>query len=308
MIWTNIKRITRAGFFSFWRNGFVSLASVLIMIITLSVIGSIIFVHALLATSLAQIQDKVDVNVYFVTTAPEDQILAMKQTIEQLPEVAQVTYVSRDQELQDFKDRHANNQLTLQALDELGDNPLGAVLNIKAREPSQYEGIAAYLDQRKNAADGSGNIIDTVNYSQNKQAIDKLSQIITSAEKLGTILTALFILISIIITFNTIRLAIYMSKEEIAVMRLVGASRTYIRGPFVVSGILYGLAAGLLTLAIFYPISYWLGNASQNFFIGMNIFDFYISNFPFIFLVVVGSGMFIGAVSSFLATHKYLKV
>ncbi|HVS79805.1 MAG TPA: permease-like cell division protein FtsX [Candidatus Paceibacterota bacterium] len=308
MIWTNIKRITRSGFFSFWRNGFVSLASVFIMVITLSVIGSIIFVHALLTSSLQALQDKVDVNVYFVTTAPEDQILAMQKDLQSLPDVANVTYVSRDQELADFKERHADNQLTLQALDELGDNPLGAVLNVKAKDPSEYEGIANYLDQRKNAADGSGNIIDTVNYSQNKQAIDRLNTIIHSAESLGTILTIVLILLSIIITFNTIRLAIYMAREEIAVMRLVGASRTYIRGPFVVSGILYGLAAGLLTLAIFYPICYWLGNASQNFFIGLNIFDYYIANFPLIFLVVVGSGMVIGAVSSFLATHKYLKV
>jgi cell division transport system permease protein len=278
------------------------------MVITLSVIGSIIFVHALLTSSLQALQDKVDVNVYFVTTAPEDQILAMQKDLQSLPDVANVTYVSRDQELADFKERHADNQLTLQALDELGDNPLGAVLNVKAKDPSEYEGIANYLDQRKNAADGSGNIIDTVNYSQNKQAIDRLNTIIHSAESLGTILTIVLILLSIIITFNTIRLAIYMAREEIAVMRLVGASRTYIRGPFVVSGILYGLAAGLLTLAIFYPICYWLGNASQNFFIGLNIFDYYIANFPLIFLVVVGSGMVIGAVSSFLATHKYLKV
>jgi len=308
MIWVNIKRITRSGFFSFWRNGFVSLASILIMIVTLSVIGSILFVHAILTTSLTQIENKVDVNVYFTTTAPEDQILAMEKDLEALPEVSNVTYVSREQELQDFKDRHANNQLTLQALDELGDNPLGAVLNVKAKQPSEYEGIANYLDQRKNAADGSGNIIDTVNYSQNKQAIDSLSKIITSAESLGTALTIVLILISIIITFNTIRLAIYMARDEISVMRLVGASRSYIRGPFVISGILYGLAAGLLTLGIFYPITYYLGGFTSNFFIGINIFTYYISNFPFIFSVIVGSGIVVGAISSFLATQKYLKV
>jgi len=308
MIWINIKRITRAGFFSFWRNGFVSLASVLVMIITLSVIGSIIFLNALLTSTLTQLKDKVDVNVYFVTSASEDQVLAMQKTLEALPEVAAVTYSSREKELADFKDRHANNQLTLQALNELGDNPLGAVLNIKAKQPSQYEGIANYLDQRKNAADGSGNIIDKVNYSQNKEAIDRLSKIIASAESLGSILTIVLVFISIIITFNTIRLAIFMAREEIAVMRLVGASRSYIRGPFVVSGILYGVAAGLLTLGIFYPITYWLGGVSTNFFIGVNVFDYYIANFPSICLVVIGSGIFIGAVSSFLAAQKYLKV
>lgn len=308
MIWINIKRITRAGFFSFWRNGFVSLASVLVMVITLSVIGSIIFLNALLTSTLVQIKDKVDVNVFFVTTAPEDQVLAMKKSLEALPEVASVNYVSSDEELASYKIRHANDQLTLQALNELGNNPLGAKLTVKTREPSQYESVKNYIEQRKNAADGSGKIISKDTYSQNKTAIDNLTKIIVSAENLGGILTIVFVLISIIITFNTIRLAIFMAREEIAVMRLVGASRSYIRGPFVVSGILYGVAAGLLTLAIFYPITYWLGGVSTNFFIGLNIFDYYIANFPFIMLVVVGSGVFIGAVSSFLAAQKYLKV
>ncbi|MDD5068861.1 MAG: permease-like cell division protein FtsX [Candidatus Pacebacteria bacterium] len=308
MLWTKIKRVFRAGFTSFWRNGFVSLASVLVLIVTLFVIGSLIFASATLSSTLTQIQNKVDINVYFVTTASEDDILSLKKTLEALPEVAHVDYISRDKALADFKEKHQTDQLTLQALDELGDNPLGAVLNIKAKDPSQYEGIATFLNG-KNALSSDGNtIIDKVNYFQNKIAIDRLTRIIQAGQKLGFTLTIILAIISVLITFNTIRLAIYTAREEISVMRLVGASNRYIRGPFVVTGIFYGLISALFTLVLFYPITFWLGPKTENFFTGINIFDYYKANFGEIFLIITLSGIFISAVSSFLATRKYLKI
>ena len=306
MFWINVKRVIRSGFFNFWRNGFVSLSSILMMIVTLSVVGSVIFLGTILNSSLQAIRNKVDFNVYFVTTAAEDDILAMQKSIEALPEVQTVTYTSRDKALADFKLRHQTDQFTLQALDELSDNPLGATLNVKAKDPSQYEGIANFLKDKGQTGPGGTSIIDKINYYQNKEAIDKLSSIINSANRLGLILTLVLVLISVLITVNTIRLAIYMSREEISVMRLVGASGTYIRGPFMVSGMLYGLISGLITIAMFYPVTFWLGNVTQNFFIGLNVFTYYTENFGQIFLIIVGSGIFIGAISSFAAVKKYI--
>lgn len=308
MLWVNVKRILRTGFFSFSRNAFVSLSSVLIMTITLSVICALIFLSAILHRSLDEIRDKVDVNVYFVTSAPEEDILTLQQRIESLPEVSSVTYTSREQALQEFRERHENDEFTLQALDELNDNPLGASLNVKAKDPSQYESIAEFLSQESAlSADGSS-IIDKVNYYQNKTAIDKLSGIIDAANRLGTAVTSMLVLISVLITFNTIRLAIYISREEISVMRLVGASAMYIRGPFVIVGIIYGVVAGILTLGLFYPVTYWLGGVTENFFIGLNVFEYYTANFGQVFLMVIGSGIVIGALSSYLAVRKYLKI
>lgn len=306
MFLTNLRRIARTGLMSFWRNGFVSLASVLVMIITLSVIGTIVFLNVLLDTSLTAIKDKVDVNVYFVTDAPEEDILAVKSSLEQLPEVASVTYTSREQALENFRVRHENDQLTLRALEELGANPLGAVLNIKAKEPSQYEGIATFLENDSALSPSGSSIVDKVNYFQNKTAIDKLSTIISAADKLGFGIMIALIVISVLITLNTIRLAIYISREEIAVMKLVGASNMYVRGPFLIIGMLYGAIAGMLTLIIFLPITYWLGDASQSFFIGINVFSYYLANFGQIFLLIMLSGILIGAISSFLATKKYV--
>ncbi len=308
MTWTKIKRVVRAGFFSFWRNGFVSLSSILVMMVTLFVIGATIFSGVILRSTLDQIRDKVDINVYFVTSAPEDQILSMKKSLEQLPEVLlPVVYVSREEALETFKARHENDEFTLQALDELGENPLGATLNIKAKDPSQYESIAQFLGNQGSSVQGTS-IIDKVNYYQNKEAIDRLTHIINSANKLGFALTLLLIGISILITFNTLRLVIYMSRDEISVMRLVGASKSYIRGPFFVAGAIYGFISAILTLILFYPITLWLGTTTQNFFVGLNIFSYYISNFGEIFLIIAGSGILIGSISSYLAVRKYLKV
>src|SRR3989344_310477 len=155
MLWLTTKRIFRSGFINFWRNGFVSLSSVLIMVITLFVIGSIIFSNALLTSSLEQIKNKVDINVYFVASANEDEILAVRRSLEALPEVAAVDYFSREQVLADFKKKHENDSLTLQALDELGENPLGALLNVRAMDPSQYEAIAEFF-QAKNVLSQEG--------------------------------------------------------------------------------------------------------------------------------------------------------
>lgn len=304
-----MKRIARSGFFSFWRNGFVSLSSVLVMIITLFVITATIFLGAILNASLQEIKNKVDINVYFVRTAPEADILALQKALEILPEVKlPVEYVSREDALADFRLKHQDDQFTLQALDELGENPLGASLNIRAKEPSQYEGIAEFLKSKDALADDGTTIIDKINYYQNKTAIDTLTKMINSANRLGFILTLFLVLVSILITFNTIRLAIFMSRDEISVMRLVGASRMYIRGPFIVSGAIYGVVSGFITLILFFPITLWLGNATAEFFVGLNVFSYYISNFAQIFLIVIFSGAFIGALSSFLATRKHLKI
>lgn len=308
MLWTSFKRAVKAGVVNFYRNGFVSLASVLIMTVTLFVIGSVVFVSATLSASLEEIKSKVDVNVYFQTSASEEEVLALANSLRTLPEVKGVDYVSRAQALENFKKRHEHDELTLQALSELPDNPLGAVLNIRAKEPSQYGGIAEFLKSDNALGKGSHPIIDEVNYYDNKAAIDKLSGIISAAERLGFLLALLLVIISVIIAFNTIRLAIYISREEISVMRLVGASNTYIRVPFVVTGILYGTCASLLTLVLFYPLTYYVGDSSAAFFSGLNLFRYYLAHFGEFFLLIAGSGIVLGAVSSFWAVRRYLRI
>lgn len=308
MFWVNLKRIIRSGFFNFWRNGTVSIASVLVMMVSLLVIGGASFMNAILDTTLAELRNRIDINVTFVTTASEEDIFNIKHTLESLPEVLLVTYTTRDEALAAFKERHASDQSILAALDELGENPLGAVLNVKARDPAQYASVAEFLESGDVLSPSGISIIEKINYFQNREAIDKLTRAISSADRLGFVLTMALTLVSILIIFNTIRLTIYITRDEINVMRLVGASTTYIQGPFVVVGVIYGLTAGLLTLIVLMPATYWLGGVTENFFMGFNIFSYYLRHFLDLALIILGSGILIGAFSSLLATRKYLKV
>lgn len=305
-----IKRIIRAGLLDFWRNGFVSLASILVMTVTLFTVGTTLFAGVILNSALDELRDKADVNVYFVTTAPEERILELQRSLAALPEVQSVEYVSRDEAIAAFRARHQNDQLTLQALEELGENPLGAVLNIKAKEITQYETIATFLEDHEALAEGGPSIVDKVNFfdAEHRAALERLQSIVVSARSLGFIIIIILIVTTIAISFNTLRLAIYTSREEIQVMRLVGAARAYIRAPFVVEGILFGLIAGLVTLLLFYPLTYWIGSSTAEFFGGINVFYYYISHFPFFFLIIVGTGVVLGATASFLAVRRYLKI
>lgn len=305
MVTTDIKRIIKAGFINFKRGGLVSFAAVLVVTITLSVITIILLLQAVLNFSLEQIKNKVDVTIYFTVDAPESRAMLLKESLEELPEVAEVTYTSAEEALRIFRDRHVNDYSTLAALDEIGKNPLGSYLNVRAKEVSQYESIANFLKSDNALTSGEGDIIDKVNYHQNKLVIDRLNIIISGAQKLGFLLTFLLVIISIIITFNTIRLTIFISKEEIGVMRLVGASKMRVRGPFMIEGAIYGVVATIATLILFLPITIWFGRNMTNF-LGMDIYKYYISNLFFIFAIILASGIILGVISSFIAIRRYL--
>ena len=306
MAFTDTKRILRSGFVNFKRNVVVSLSSLLVMTITLSVIVFLIFSNATLSTTLRDIESKVDITVYFVTGADENQILDFKTSLERLPEVSAVTYTSRDEALVNFRARHETDYLTLQALDELTDNPLGATLDIKARDSSQYESIDKFLESDEAQKQGSASTIDTVNYHENKLVIDRINSLIHGSRLLGFFITIVLIIISILITFNTIGLAIYFAREEIGIMRLMGASNKYIRGPFIVEGMLYGIISSIITLLIFWPVSWWLGKNLTSFF-SINLYDYFLHNFLEILVITMLSGIIISVFSSLLAIRKYLK-
>jgi cell division transport system permease protein len=304
MMWIQSKRVFKAAITGFWRNGVVSLSAVLMVSLTLFVIGSVILSTALLQSSLDEVKRKVDVNVYFSPIALEEEVTVVRDQLAALPEVAEVEYVSREQALEEFKVQHAENPDVMRALEELGENPLGAALNVKAKEPQQYAAVAEYL--ATNYPEG-GSIIEEVNYNENKTAIERLVEMIAAGKALGGAIAIIYILISIVIVFNTIRLTIYISRDEISVMRLVGASPNYVRGPFVVVGAVYGAVAAVITLLTLLPLTYWLGPFTYRFFASTSVFDYYISNMLSIGGILLLAGILTGAISSALATRKYLK-
>lgn len=304
MFFTNLKRILQSGFMGFWRNAFVSLSSMLIMIVTILVVGVLMFVSVLLTDTLHNFEERVDINVYLAQDASEQEIRALQTELENLEQVKSVKYTSREDALIEFK---KNNPEFNKAFDVLEDNPLSASLNILAKNTSEYEQVQAFLDSKTALTASGETIIQKSNYNNNKAAIDRLTSIIETTKRAGLYSTIVLFLLSILITFNTVRLAIYTSREEISVMRLVGASDSFIRGPFVVSGVIGGVFAGALVLMMFYPLTLWLAPKARALLESTNIFDYYIDNFLQLALVFVGLGILLGAISSFLAVRRYLR-
>lgn len=311
---TSIKRIVRAGFVGFWRNAFVNLTSVLVMTVALFMSATTLFSEYSLESALTELEQKVDINVYMVTTASEEAVLSLKSSLEGLPDVSEVKYTSRENALLEFRERHKDDELTIRALEELDDNPLSASLAIRAKETSQYKSIAEFLEKHREAESPDAPLIDRINYNQNKAAIDKLVGMIEQERKNNNMKNTALLLVAIFVAFNTIRLVIHGSREEISVMRLVGASDTFISAPFVISGIMQGLVASILVLMLLYPaIIYnesmfypfpFFGDAS----VKQMLFNYYVTDFSTIFIKIVGAGVVIGAVSSLFAIRRYLRV
>jgi len=308
MDWMIIKRVLTSGWKSFIRGGAVSAATVLIMTVTLAIIGSLIFLSALLSYTLASVTEKVDVSVYFVTSASEAEIFAVKGQLEKLPQVASVSYTSAEDSLSAFRTRHASDQLTLQALNELGGNPLDASLEVRAKDPSQYESIVSFLEASPALSSGGTSIVDRINYAQNKEVIDRLSLAIKATREIGFAVVILFAIASILIAFATIRLAIYTAKDEIGVMRLVGASNAYIQGPFIITGIITGISAAALVLLLLWPATWYAGTKTEGWFGRFNLANYYSDHFISVFFIVLLSGITLGAIASVFAIRKYLKV
>lgn len=304
-MFTTLSRISSSGLKGFYRNFTISVSAILILVISLLSLSSIYLALELIKPSVAQLEQKVDVNLYFETEAPEEQILELKNELEQVQQVATVEYVTKDQALEAFKARQ-NSDVILQALDSIGENPLGAAFNIKANAISQYDEIAVFLAEAQLSEEYS-DIVESINYNQNKSAIDKLNTIVISVERFGFGLSLLFAVLAVVITYNTIRVTIYTARNEIRVMRLVGASKFFARGPFIIEGIAYGLTAGLITVAILWSGLYYVAPLLQEIFI-LNLYEFFLSDVLRIAGAILGSGMLLGALSSILAIRKYLDI
>jgi cell division transport system permease protein len=300
---TTLSRIIKYGFTNFWRNGWLSVATLSIIVLALVVFESLIMFSALTNSALNSVQEKIDISVYFKSGAPEDDILNAKKSLESLAEVKSVEYISKDKALEIFKEKHADDPAISQSIDELTENPLLASLNIKAHDPKQYAVIAEYLE-------GSSlrDRFEKITYAQNAIVIDRLSKIIDTAEKGGFLLIAFLAIISVLVTFNTIRLAIYSSRDELGIMRFVGASNSFIRGPYIIEGVIFGILAAVLSTIIIAPALLFISPYIRVFVPEMDLWSYFSSHLILLFFYQIIFGVALGTVSSGIATSKYLKV
>ena len=297
------SRIIKYGIQNFLRNGWLSTATIAVMFLALFVLQSLIIFNVIAKTAIAAVQNKIDISVYFKSNTAEDEILKLKKSLEGLSEVKKTEYVSREQALAGFQAKHKDDSVVITAIQEIGENPLLASLNIKAYDPKEYTAISAYLNN-----ESLSSIIEKASYAQNQIAIERLTSIVGAAKRGGVILTLIVALIAVLVAFNTIRLAIYSNRDAIGIMRLVGASNNFIRGPYIVEGILYGILAGVLSFAIITPLIAYIAPHMASFVPEMNLQNYFAANFLRLLSYQLVFGVILSAVSSFIAVHRYLKV
>ena len=273
------------------------------MIIALFVFTGLLLLNHLTGNLIKNLQEKVDISVYFNQEVEESDIVIVRQKLLKLSEITRVEYVSKEDAYAQFKEKHKNDPLILESLEELGENPFQPILNIKAAKAGSYKSVAEFLEQDKYK-----DLIDKVNYRQNEAIITKVFQMSGAIKFSGIVLSLILALIAILVSFNTVRLAIYSSREEISVMKLVGASNWFVRGPFLLQGILSGFFAAVINLIIFFGITWKISPSISNYLPGSEVFVYYWGHLWQIFLILAGVGIFLGVVSSFIAVRRYLKV
>lgn len=298
----NIYRVIKTGLQGFWRNRWVSQATVAVMIITLFVVTSLLTINALTDNLLAQLEEKIDVTVYFKSDTPEEEIKQVQQNINSLPEVKKTKYLSRHQALQQFKERHESDSLILESLQELNQNPLTASINIKAESPSQFSSIVDFIQRNYES------LVDDITYQESETIIARVDQFTSSIQKGGLLLSLGLVLVVVLVTYNTIRLSIHSLRSRITIMRLVGAPNWFIRGPFLIQGLLYGLLATIACSLLFYSACWVWGPQASNYFLGFDLLNYAQENLLLLILVQLTLGIGLGVISSWIAVRKYLNV
>ena len=296
------KRIIKSGWQNFSRNPGLSLATVFIMILTISLITSLFLFREATQFLILTLEEKADISVYFKKNSEKEDIFSLKDEISKMSEVKEVEYVSEEEALEKFIQRHKENPLLMESLSEVG-NPFLASLNIRAWQAMNYEKLANFLENSQ-----TKDSIEKVDYYQRRPIIEKIFSITSNINRVGILASIILAIIAILVAFNTIRLAIYNSREEIQIQRLVGASNWLIRGPFVVQGLIAGILSVLISLLGTSGISYYLAPKLEAFFPGLNIFNYFTSNFWDIILIQLATGIGLGIISSMVAIRKYLEV
>jgi len=298
-----ISRTLKEAWKNATRNGWLTVATLSVMVMALFVIAVLLFSFLSLKRDLRSAQDKLSVSVYFKTETTEKTIQDAKDYFQKNSDVREVEYVSREKALEDFKKENADNQEVMQSLEEIGDNPLWASLIIRAYDAEKYESIASYAESSPYREE-----ISRVNYGRIKEAINRLSGVIRVIERIGVALGIIFSIIAILNVFNTIRVTIYAHKKEIEVMRLVGASNSYIRLPFIFEGLIYGLSSALISMLLLFLSVYFLVPFLSKNVQTESLNSFFWQNALLIFGIQIGIAVILGIFSSLIAMRRYLKI
>lgn len=297
-------RVIKSAFQDMARNFGLSAMTILILVLMLLSVNTLIIVNVLTGEAVQSIKNQLDVSLYFSHDATDKQITEITSYVQSFPEVIETIFLSREQVLEKFKEQHRADKEILAALDELKDNPLGATLILKTREPGDYKKIISALTVPEYE-----NIIEAKSFGDSEKAIERVHTVTTNVEKFGYGLSALFALIAFLIIFNTIRVAIYTQRIEIGIKKLVGATNWFVRGPYIVESFVFTFASILLTFGLVVLALYFVEPYVAIVFEKQGILtNYYLSNkmalLGWQFLAVLVLTIF----SSWLAVRRYLRV
>ncbi|MDD2807202.1 MAG: permease-like cell division protein FtsX [Patescibacteria group bacterium] len=305
MVLSSFLRIFKFAWQSFWRNIWLSIATITIIVLAFISINSLIIIKLVTDTAINVIKDKVDISLYFRPDVTESQVQEVQSYLTSLTQVKDITYVSQADALENFKRLHRQDSVIISSLDELDSNPIGATLQVQAKNIEDYPAIMEVLNNSKY----SGLIIDK-NFDDHQLYITKIKNFSDNFNKIGLITSLIFLFVAALIVFNTIRVAIYTHRSEIAIMKLVGASNWFIRSPFLMEAIFYGIIACLISIAAVYPILNFIQPYVSNFFLTeqYSITNQFNQYFWEIFGLELVAIILLNIISSLIAIRRYLKV
>ncbi len=307
--WITFVRMCRYGINNFTRNAWLTIAATAVMTITLLIVFSTLAArHALLST-VDDFKSKVDISIYLKNDTNQETVNQLENKLRGLKSVESVRFISAD-EFQ--KDSVASGDLPkdqLKTIADLPETPYPATLRVVPTDLDNLGSIESLVKNDKTFKSSVDSDRKPTFASSRRKAIDNIGQAVQFISRVGTIASIVFIAISVLIIFNTIRMAIFNRKDEIEMMKLIGADRNFIRGPFTVEAIMYGFFAAIAATGLG-----WLGLgllreplAHSGIAIQPTL-DLVTINIVFLFIGLVLVGAVIGVVSSVFAVHRYLKV
>jgi len=301
----SIYRVIKFASQDFWRNVWLSFATVLMLVLTLFSINFLVAMNKLSEITIAAIESRIDVSVYLRKNLTVEEIQKVKQDLKTLPSIQEISAITAEEALENFLARHKNDEDIVASIQELDENPLGPSLIIKAANAEQYPAILNELNSSRYEQ-----YIEDKDFDDHQALISRITRTKNKVGQAAGVMTLLFVLIASLIVYNAIRVNIYTHKNELEVMKLVGATNWFIRAPFVFEAIMYSVVGLALTMVILYPILYFLQPYLTGFFTGqnINIIQYFVANALMIFGLQFIGVTFINILSTSLALGKYLKV
>lgn len=297
-------RIIKFALQDFWRNFWLSLVTITVLILALFSVNILIGLNAISESVIASVEEKVDINVLFNKDVEQASIENFKTFLNNIEEIDSYQYFTKQEVLENFKQENIDKPDIQEALAEATENPFNDTIIIKAQKTSDYDKII-----QKILSSEYEKIIEK-NFSDPQKIIAFVENTTSKIQKFGLLLTLMFSIIALLIVFNTVRVIIYTHKEEIGVMRLVGATNWFIRTPYLMEATLYALLAmvvkiGLLYLALYFAQPYLVSFLQ---YYNFDLIAYFNSNFINIFGLELVFSVLLTIISSSFAIRKYLKV